>query len=56
MTEELFAVLDLAKGDSSRNAFIEKMLWNAAIIKKAAKEAGIEKPVRRKQGRPKRAE
>jgi hypothetical protein len=53
LTEELFAALDAGKGDETRNAFIERCLWSSAAVKRAAKQLGIEKPARRKPGRPK---
>jgi len=53
LTEELFAVLDAAKGNETRNAFIERCLWSSAPVKRVAKQVGIAKPERRKPGRPK---
>lgn len=53
LTDELLAVLDAGKGDETRNAFIERCLWSSAAVKRTAKTVGIEKPERRKPGRPK---
>jgi hypothetical protein len=56
ITEELLQAIDASKGSETRNAYIERCLWNASTIKKAAKELGIEKPVRPRWGKTKKVE
>ena len=53
-TPELLACLDEASDHRRRDATIEALLWQTSKIKAAAAKLGVEKPVRRKPGRPRK--
>jgi hypothetical protein len=52
ISPELSAAVDAARADRYRNPAIEEWLWRERQIREAAKRIGVEKPFRRKRGRP----
>lgn len=53
ITEELFAAVETARGESPRNPWIESTLWRAKSVRDAADVAGVAKPERPAEGRGK---
>ena len=51
LTEELAEVIELARGDSWRSAFLEDLLWESASIKQAARKHKVKRQDRPKPGR-----
>ena len=54
ISPELAAAIEQALAGKHRNPAIEAWLWQAKPIREAAKRMGIDKPQRRKRGRPTR--
>ena len=52
ISPELSAAIDVALAGGHRNPSIEDWLWQQRQIREAARRRGIEKPTRRKRGRP----
>ena len=52
ISPELSTAIDEALAGRHRNPAIEEWLWQQRQVKEAAKRKGIEKPQRRKRGRP----
>ncbi len=55
ITEELFAAVETARGESPRNPWIESALWRTKAVRDAADAAGVAKPARPAEGRGKYA-
>ena len=53
ISEELFAAIEAARGESPRNPFLEAVLWKVKTIRDGADAAGVEKPARPADGRGK---
>jgi len=56
LTFGLVRVINDARGEESFQSFVERRLWRDRVVKKSAKDLGIEEPKRRKPGRPKEGE
>jgi len=54
ISPELSGAIDEALAGGHRNPSIEEWLWQHKHVKESAKRRGIEKPTRRKRGRPTR--
>jgi len=53
ISEELFAAIEAARGESPRNPFLEAVLWKVKTIRDGADAAGVAKPARPAEGRGK---
>ena len=50
-TEELWAAIDLARGDTPRQAWLEERLWKIRDVRDAAEKKGIQRPERPVRGK-----
>jgi hypothetical protein len=51
LSNELWAAIDAARGDSPRNGWLERELWRLKSVRDGARESGVTKPERAIDGR-----